>query len=186
MRDTGTNKGGWGASNVQANLNSKTASTDGSINLKNIEDVIGSNLIKKVKKNYIDQDGSAYNSTSSKIKESEDYLWLLSCSEIWSDGAQYNGSSWVKTPGCYGYAGASEGNQYKYYASIGKLTYASGNPKVIKYSASNSGVWCWLRSPNSNNNNNFCNVNNNGNANNNNASNSNGVAPGFHKIISKT
>ena len=47
--------------------------------------------------------------------------------------------------------------------------------------------WWWLRSPNYNNSNNFCDVNNNGNPNdNNNASNSGGVAPGFHKIISKT
>ena len=179
MRDTSTNNGGWGASNIQKNLNSTEAAQDGSINLANIEEAIGSNLIKKVKKKYIDQKGNTYSSSGSELKESEDYLWLLACSEVWSDGAQYTNGSWVTTEGCYGKAGTSEGSQYKYYASIKGLTYANSNSKLVKYNTNNSSVWWWLRSPYSYNDRSFCGVGNSGNCDSNYVSNSYGVAPGF-------
>ena len=179
MRDTSTNNGGWGASNIQKNLNSTEAAQDGSINLANIEEAIGSNLIKKVKKKYIDQKGNAYSSSGSELKESEDYLWLLSCSEVWSDGAQYTNGSWVTTEGCYGKAGTSEGSQYKYYASIKGLTYANSNSKLVKYNTNNSSVWWWLRSPYSNNFDYFCGVTSYGSCDSYYAYYSGAVAPGF-------
>ena len=179
MMETSTNKGGWGASTIRTNLNSKGLAQVGSINLKSIEDVIGSNLIKKVKKKYIDQKGTTYTTTgdnASEVKESEDYLWLLSCSEVWSDGY---------TTGAFGYAGTSEGSQYKYYAlnqydaSGNLIKYSSNNPNFVKRDTSNSAVWWWLRSPGYDNGNYFCGVFSSGNAIRSYATNSGSVAPGF-------
>ena len=180
MMETSTNKGGWGASTIRTNLNSKGLAQDGSINLKSIEDVIGSNLIKKVKKKYIDQKETTYTTTgdnASEVKESEDYLWLLSCSEVWSDGY---------TTGAFGYTGTSEGSQYKYYAlnqydaSGNLIKYSSNNPNFVKRDTSNSAVWWWLRSPYYSYSYGFSDVSSNGNAASYYATHTGGsVAPGF-------
>ena len=179
MMETSTNNGGWGASTIRTNLNSKDLAQDGSINLKSIEDVIGSNLIKKVKKKYIDQKGTTYTTTgdnASEVKESEDYLWLLSCLEVWSDGY---------TTGAFGYAGTSEGSQYKYYAlnqydaSGNLIKYDSNNSNFVKKNTSNRTVTWWLRSPHSTTSSFFYVVNANGNADIRIATDSCSVAPGF-------
>ena len=150
---------------MRSNLNSETA-VDGMINLSDIEAVIGSNIIKSVTKSYIQ---TYYNANS--VTTCNDKLWLLACSEIWSDGSPTGG---------FGYATTSEGSQYKYYASIKGLTYSTGNNNLIKYAAgsSSSGYW-WLRSPFCNNSSNFCLVGSSGFASGSSASTSVGVAPGF-------
>ena len=165
MNTSETNANGWGATLMRSNLNSETA-VDGMINLSDIEAVIGSNIIKSVTKSYIQ---TYYNANS--VTTCNDKLWLLACSEIWSDGSPTGG---------FGYATTSEGSQYKYYASIKGLTYSTGNNNLIKYAAgsSSSGYW-WLRSPFCNNSSNFCLVGSSGFASGSSASTSVGVAPGF-------
>ena len=165
MNASGYNTNGWGASDMRTNLNSTTA-VDGMINLSNIESVIGNDIIKSVMKNYI----KTYNNAGS-ITTCNDKLWLLACSEIWNNG--YNGT------GTYGYAVASEGNQYKYYADI-NATYNSGNSKLYKmYQGSTSSSYWWLRSPDYYKSYTFCNVHSYGSCYYINAFDANGVAPGF-------
>ena len=164
MNSSNTNSGGWESSLMRTNLNSTTA-VDGMTNLSNIESVIGSNIIKSVKKNYI----KTYNNAGS-VTTCNDKLWLLACSEIWSKGYQEN---------AYGYAIASEGAQYKYYANI-NATYSSGNSKLYKmYQGSTSSSYWWLRSPYYNDSYSFCDVNSDGSCDTNGADNAYGVAPGF-------
>ena len=167
MNSSITNSGGWESSLMRTNLNSTTAA-DGMINLSDLEKdtAIGSNIIKSVMKNYI----KTYNNAGS-ITTCNDKLWLLACSEIWNNG--YNGT------GTYGYAVASEGNQYKYYADI-NATYNSGNSKLYKmYQGSTSSSYWWLRSPYYGDSNRFCYVDGNGYSTANYASTTYGVAPGF-------
>ena len=122
MNVTNTNKDGWGASALKSTLNSTTYNN---LSIKN--------KIKQVNKEFIPN----YNQTSKSI--STDFLWLLSCGEIWDNG--YNGGI------TRGYAIATEGNQYKYYKSnLGSASYKSKNNTTKKPSASNASTW-WLRSP---------------------------------------
>ena len=164
MNASGYNTNGWGASLMRTNLNSTTA-VDGMTNLSNIETAIGSNIIKSVTKSYI----KTYNNASS-VTTCNDKLWLLACSEIWSKGCQEN---------AYGYAIASEGAQYKYYADI-NATYNSGNSKLYKmYQGSTFASSWWLRSPNYNYSDGFCTMYSNGSCNYDGVDNTYGVAPGF-------
>ncbi len=164
MNSSNTNSGGWAASLMRTNLNSTTA-VDGKINLSNIEGVIGSNIIKSVTKSYI----KTYNNASS-VTTCNDKLWLLACSEIWSKGYQEN---------AYGYAIASEGDQYKYYADI-NATWNSSNSKLYKmYQGSTSSSSWWLRSPTYNFSYIICTVYSGGYCLNGIADKTNGVAPGF-------
>ena len=167
MNSSNTNSGGWEASSMRTNLNSTTAA-DGMINLSDLEKdtAIGSNIIKSVKKNYI----KTYNNAGS-VTTCNDKLWLLACSEIWNKGSNGNGT--------YGYAKASEGNQYKYYADI-NATYDSSNPKLYKmYQGSTSSSYWWLRSPYCGYSNYFCCVSGNGSCAGSTADDTRGVAPGF-------
>ena len=154
MNSSDTNSGGWNALAIRKTLNGTTYNSL-SIN----------GNIKKVKKDYIPK----YNVASTQ--QTEDYLWLLSCGEIWNNG--YNGGV------TKGYAIATEGKQYKYYKiNLGSTKYSTSNNITKKPSASNSNWW-WLRSPNYNSSNFFCRVSSNGFCNYYYASNSYGVAPGF-------
>ena len=122
-----TNEDGWEKTTMRKKLNEEVRNSLS----------IG-NDIKKVKKEYIPM----YNNDK-LIKKTEDYLWLLSCGEIWDNG--YSGD---KTRG---YAIATEGKQYKYYQmNIGSQDFKT-NADVEK----NSGSW-WLRSPYFKNKNTFC------------------------------
>ena len=164
MNSSATNSGGWEASLMRTNLNS-TIAVDGKINLSNIEGAIGSNIIKSVTKSYI----KTYNNAGS-VTTCNDKLWLLACSEIWSKGYQEN---------AYGYAIASEGAQYKYYANI-NATYSSGNSKLYKmYQGSTSSSYWWLRSPSYSSSTYFCIVDSGGYCYFNGADYTSGVAPGF-------
>ena len=174
------NAGGWANRELRTILNSGTETAEsGKINLYDIETAMGkSGIIKSVTKSYIDQKDSSYNASKSTVETCNDKIWLLSCSEVWSDGAQYTNGSWVTTEGCYGKAGTREGSQYKYYASIEGLTYAKGNSKLVKYDTYNPSVWWWLRSPYSNGSNFFCGVYQ-GSSDYDYAKNYGAVAPGF-------
>ena len=154
MNSSDTNSGGWNASTLRGTLNGTKYSS-----------LITTYHIKKVKKDYI----PTYNVASTQ--QTEDYLWLLSCGEIWDNG--YNGGT------TRGYATTTEGKQYKYYKmKLGSTVCSNSNDITKKPSTSNSNWW-WLRSPIYNGSNDFCNVYSSGYCYANYASNSGGVAPGF-------
>ena len=120
--------------------------------------------IKQVNKVYI----PTYNSSSTRT--SSDYLWLLSCAEIWDNGYKSTGK---------GYAMGIEGNQYKYYKStLGSTAYNSSTDITKKPNTSSSSYW-WLRSPYYDDSNLFCSVTSGGRCSGNSFGTSNGVAPGF-------
>ena len=154
MNSSNTNSGGWKDTKLRGTLNGTTYN---SLSIKN--------NIKKVKKDYI----STYNVASTQ--QTEDYLWLLSCGEIWDNG--YNAGT------TRGEAITTEGKQYKYYKiNLGNTSYSNSNNITQKTSVSSSDWW-WLRSPSYNNRGYFCDVNSNGACDYDKASNSYGVAPGF-------
>ena len=134
MNSSSTNSGGWKDTALRGTLNGTTYN---SLSIKN--------NIKKVKKDYI----PTYKVASTE--QTEDYLWLLSCGEIWDNG--YNGGV------TRGEAKTTEGKQYKYYKmKLGSTKYDSSNDITKKTSASNSNSYWWLRSPQYGSFNYFCNV----------------------------
>ena len=154
MNSSDTNSGGWANTALRGTLNGTTYN---SLSIKN--------SIKKVKKDYI----PTYNVATTQ--QADDYIWLLSCGEIWDNG--YNGGI------TRGRAIATEGKQYKYYKiNLGSTSYSNSNDITKKPSASSSRVW-WLRSPYYIGSGSFCFVNSDGNSTSVLASRSNGVAPGF-------
>lgn len=116
--------GGWGKVPLRNTLNNST------INSIDIKD-----KIKKVQKEYI------LPSDTENLRISEDYLWFLSCAEIWNNG--YNG------PNTRGYADNIEGNRYKYYEEIVKDLLYTDKCERLKlssyYSRLGQHYW-WLRS----------------------------------------
>ena len=123
MNSYNTNTGGWGACDLRNTLNETTYN---SLSIKN--------NIKQVKKKYIKE----WNNASS-ITTSSDYLWLLSCGEIWDNG--------IRGGDTRGYAIAPEGSQYKYYKSnLGNTAYDTGTDMSKKPNIDSSSYW-WLRSP---------------------------------------
>ena len=156
MNSSNTNSGGWANTAIKGTLNGTTYN---SLSIKN--------SIKKVKKEYI----PTYNTAPTTMPTTDDYLWLLSCGEIWDNG--YNNGV------TRGYAIATEGKQYKYYkVNLGNTKFNTSTNITKKPSASSSSVW-WLRSPGYNNGSNFCYVHSDGYCTYNGASSSSGVAPGF-------
>ena len=153
MNNSGTNSKGWANTEIRGKLNGTTYN---SLSIKS--------NIKKIKKDYI----PTYNVASTQ--QTEDYLWLLSCGEIWDNGYSSNYK---------GYAITTEGKQYKYYKmKLGSTNYSNSNDITKKPSASNSNWW-WLRSPCCYYSERFCNVNSVGSCYYYNADASGGVAPGF-------
>ena len=156
MNSRDTNSGGWANTALRGTLNGTTYN---SLSIKN--------SIKKVKKEYI----PTYNTAPTTMPTTDDYIWLLSCGEIWDNG--YNNGI---TRGC---AIATEGKQYKYYKiNLGSTKYSTSNNITKKPSASNSNWW-WLRSPSYRFSDSFCRVDSGGYCDYNNASYSVGLAPGF-------
>ena len=155
INSSNSNSGDWNASALRETLNGTAYNS-----------LITTYHIKKVKKDYI----PTYNVASTQ--KTEDYLWLLSCGEIWNNG--YNEGT------TRGYAITTEGKQYKYYKiNLGSISYSSSNNITKKPSASGSNVW-WLRSPHSRlSSGYFCYVDYEGFCNISYGSNSKGVAPGF-------
>ena len=162
MNSSDTNSGGWNASALRETLNGTTYSS-----------LITTYNIKKVKKEYI----PTYNVVPTVMPITNDYLWLLSCGEIWDNG--YGEDKNPKINGTRGYAVTTEGKQYKYYKmKLGSTKFDSSNDITKKPSASNS-KWWWLRSPFYGYSDYFCIVYSGGSCNNANASTSSGLAPGF-------
>ena len=156
MNSRNTNSGGWANTALRGTLNGTTYN---SLSIKN--------SIKKVKKEYI----PTYNTAPTTMPTTDDYLWLLSCGEIWDNG--YNNGV------TRGYAIATEGKQYKYYKiNLGSTNYLDSNDITKKPSASSSDWW-WLRSPCCTASSHFCGVRYSGYCGGGSASNSDGVAPGF-------
>ena len=156
MNSSDTNSGGWANTALRGTLNGTTYN---SLSIKN--------SIKKVKKEYI----PTYNTAPTTMPTTDDYLWLLSCGEIWDNG--YNNGV------TRGYAIATEGKQYKYYKiNLGSTNYLDSNDITKKPSASSSDWW-WLRSPCCTASSHFCGVRYSGYCGGGSASNSDGVAPGF-------
>ena len=156
MNSSNTNSGGWANTSLRGTLNGTTYN---SLSIKN--------SIKKVKKEYI----PTYDTAPTTMPTTDDYIWLLSCGEIWDNG--YNNGI------TRGYAIATEGKQYKYYKiNLGSTKYSSSNNITKKPSASNSNWW-WLRSPSYSNSRHFCYVYSNGLCTTDSPSSSYGVAPGF-------
>lgn len=121
MNDTNSNLGGWSECKLRSNLNNENSGA--------ITNLSNKTYIKKVKKDYIE----IYNDASS-VKQVSDYLWLLSCSEIWNNGRDDINHT-------YGYAITKEGEQYKYYLDINAD--ADSNTNAL---TKNEMGW-WLRSP---------------------------------------
>ena len=154
MNSSETNSGGWAQTELRGILNGTTYN---SLSIKNI--------IKKVKKDYIPTYDVA------KTQQTDDYLWLLSCGEIWDNGADGGVSR--------GFAKGTEGKQYKYYKmNLGSTKYNISNSVAPKPSVSNSD-FCWLRSPYSGWNESFNVVEYEGNCGEESAICSFGCAPGF-------
>ena len=102
---------------------------------------------------------ASYNATAVAATPSEDKLWLLACSEIWSDGYKYDSSK----PNGYGYTRLKEGEQYQYYINATNgITYNSANTKLVKSTLNGTADYWWLRSPYYYFNSVFCNVDSSG------------------------
>ncbi len=171
MNTTNTNENGWGATQMRKDLNGYTtnvAAQSGAIG------GLGANLsnkayIKQVTKMYIPTYNNASTSTCN------DYLWLLSCSEVWSKGS----SAWSGAK--YGLAIGKEGEQYKWYKdNENGIDPSATNNNLVKnaLTSDNTYNW-WLRSSAYDNSIDFCNVRSNGFSGGNYASDDYGVAPGF-------
>ncbi len=124
MNNTNTNTNGWADSKMRIEtlptILKKIKLDDGKTELEKI--------IEPVKKEYNLGDSSRENGET----PTTDRLWLLSCSEIYSDG-------FIK--GGYGYCVTKEGEQYKYYNLL---------TNGCKYNVTNeklSNKNTWLRSP---------------------------------------
>jgi len=117
-----TNSGGWKNTTIRGILNGTKYSS-----------LITTYKMKKVKKDYIPK----YDVVSTQ--QTEDYLWLLSCGEIWNNG--YNGGA------SRGRTITTEGKQYKYYKmNLKSTSWNSQNNITKKPSTSGANYW-WLRSP---------------------------------------
>lgn len=111
--------GGWQNIWLRSYLNSTTYNS-----------LANKQYIKQVQKKYM----ATYNNASN-IKTSNDYLWLLSAAEVFSDGNYSTGRGW-----CQGI----EGTQYKLY-KIATNTYNSSNSVRHKAGVIQGSGW-WLRS----------------------------------------
>ena len=160
MNSSNTNSGGWASTKMRSELNGNGSTIGG----------LGANLsnkayIKQVKKRYI----PTYNVASTNM--CNDFLWLLSCSEIWNNGYK---------SGAYGYGITSEGAQYQYYKGI-NATYNVENTNLSKKTSETNteGTWWWLRTPSYSSNKSFNRIAKGGTVFRYDADATCGVAPGF-------
>ena len=160
MNSSATNAGGWKDTELREILNGITYSS-----------LITTYHIKKVKKDYI----PVHNVAS--IEQTEDYLWLLSCGEIWDNGYGQDRNQIIN--GTRGYAITTEGKRYKYYRINLETTKYNTSNNIVKKPVTSNSDWWWLRSPNFAYRDSFCYVLSNGTCSRFIASNSGGVAPGF-------
>lgn len=116
----GTSNGGWAECEMR-----KVTLSGKHLDIKDIQENSQVLDIKEVKKDYYDK---------KNINSCNDYLWLLSRSEIWNEDS---------------YSDLKDGKQYKYYKNIGAL-YTVDAPLIKKEGNGGHGSilnW-WLRSIN--------------------------------------
>lgn len=137
MNSNANNTNGWGGNPVGTNASDIRTYLEETEVIGKLSATLQSK-IKQVKKKYL------LGNDSTTVLESNDKLWLLSCSEVFS-GPSMDGCA-------YGYAKGFEGDRYKYYAGgYGPLVKNTNNGTGLP------GQW-WLRSPVAGNNGGFCGV----------------------------
>ena len=170
MNSIDTNKDGWAATNVMYSYLNTTVYGDLETATKNAIVTVGKKYMAKY---------DAKTVTADTVKTSNDKLWLLSCSEIWSDGVSYTDENSNSKTG-YGYAYLQELEQYKYYKNAtNNKSYSYSNTKLVKKNLTGTANYWWLRSPDYDDYSNFCGVNSNGLAGSSYAGSNGGVAFGF-------
>lgn len=137
MNSEKSNSGGWAATQLRKTLNGYINNDE----VQNFEMVSGlgeklSNriYIKQVRKTYIPR----YNIGSTS--KCDDFLWLLSCAEIWSSKGAVGGAGHEKT---------REGTTYPYYKAVTlNKNFNTANTQLVKYDdVTGNPVGWWLRSP---------------------------------------
>ena len=163
MHTSDDNSVGWKGSTMRSYLNGSSNTTKGGL----VTGLSNKEYIKKVTKPYL-----LGSSATTASTDCSDWLWLLSCSEIWANG-KGSGAN-------YGNARAKEGERYKFYSiknPNGSTTDTNTNLQK-RYKSGSTYDW-WLRSPQYRYMNYFCSVDSNGYCTNYYATSSSGIAPGF-------
>lgn len=164
MNSNSTNNYGWGGEPVGTNASDMRTYLEGSEGIGKLSATLQSK-IKRVKKKYL------LGNKSSTVRESDDKLWLLSCSEVFSGPT-------VSNTGGFGYAKAEEGKRYKYYMKL-KATDTGAYSELVKRTTSGTVLYWWLRSPYYDNSYSFCCVTNGGGSNYDLSYAGYGMSPGF-------
>ena len=135
MNSSNTNSGGWGSSAGRTTLNST------------IYNNFPSDMRAVMQKRHVPY-GPTYNSTSSSVSYTDDYLWLMSYSEVYGKDVD----AWMVSQGWFSTANHAwmnnEGEQLTWFKNAG----IAANGSTSNYSALTGGsASCWLRScgPNS-------------------------------------
>lgn len=137
MNSTSSNKGGWACSDLRKTLNGYTSDDE----IQNItivgglgEKISNRRYIKQVRKTYI----PTYNVANTS--KCDDFLWLLSCAEIWSSKGAVGGAGHEKT---------REGTTYPYYKAVTlNKNFNSQISQLNRYNEeTGKSVNWWLRSP---------------------------------------
>jgi len=130
------NTNGWKATTLRKNLNGENVDSQDSSIGGYAADLSNSNYIKKVNKPYLLGNGSIEVKT-----DCNDWLWLLSCAEIWTKPFNDTNSSILT-----GTAKGFEGSQYAYYTkNIGDVYASSPQKTIAKYPAGKTlanSWWC--------------------------------------------
>ena len=148
MNIPNTNSGGWAVMQLRGSINDWN---NGMVSKLDMNE-----YIKQVRKDYISD------ISEGTVSKCDDYLWLLSCSEMYNSGSK---------DGYYGNSIAKEGEEYKYYADYNGFDSYRGK-------SSSSGLY-WLRSPNYVGDGDFIVVNTSGGYGGRYSGWADGVAPGF-------
>ena len=164
MHSADDNLVGWKGCEMRIYLNGSSNTTKGGL----VTALSNKGYIKKVTKPYL----LGYSATTAS-KDCSDWLWLLSCSEIWDKGRT--------SEAIYGYAKAKEGERYKFY-SIKNPDGSTDdvNANLRKKTKEGSAQGWWLRSPTQGSHEGFCTASGAGQSSNTFASWKNsGISPGF-------
>ena len=157
MNSSNTNSGGWGSSAGRTTLNSTVYNN------------FPSDMRAVMQKRHVPY-GPTYNSTSSSVSYTDDYLWLLSYNEVYGAFNAWQKENWSSAERPWI---DNEGGQLMWFKNAGVST--------SNYSALTGGsTGRWLRSCHPNDSDNFGSVNySNGHPTRNTASNSRAVFPCF-------
>lgn len=134
---SGNGTTGWSEMAVRQTLNGYTTTSPSQ---DEIDKSTTAGLIKNLSnKQYIKQVNKDYALSTSNLSSTpcEDYLWLLSCTEIWPE--EYTRTVRV-------FSAAKEGNQYPYYAQITEgMSAGSENSNLVKkLNDSSETTYSWM------------------------------------------